>query len=248
MKPNINICIIGCGRFGSLLVKILKPFGKIHVVNRTPVKARGIKNISYNDLKVMDWVIPAVPISALEQVLLKMKPHLKPGTLVMDVCSVKIKPCQWMRKKLPRSVEIIGTHPMFGPDSARYGLKDLQIIICPVRAAKGSVSRLKNFFSSLGLKVVETTPERHDREAAKSLALVHFIGRGLSSVRIRKQEISSLGFERLLSVNETVANDTRQLFIDMHRYNPYAGNVRNGFIKALDKLNNEIINKKLKNC
>ena len=70
---------------------------------------------------------------------------------------------------------------------------------------------------------------------------MHFIGRGLSRIKIKKQEISSLGFERLLSVDETVSNDTWQLFKDMHRYNPYARIVRENYINALKSIDKDII-------
>jgi prephenate dehydrogenase len=242
MKQNkLKIAIIGYGRFGKLLTKMLKSCGQISVINRAPIRVKGIKQIEYKDLKEADWVIPAVPISALESVLKKIKPYLKPGALVMDVCSVKVMPIEWMKKILPSNVEIIGTHPMFGPDSAKYGLAGLPLIICMVRASQETVRSVVKVFKSLKLKIIRTTPSHHDKEAAKSLALVHFIGRGLNDIKIKKQEISSLGFERLLSIDETVTNDTWQLFLDMHNFNPYARATREKYIKALVSINRKLI-------
>lgn len=237
-KPNI--VIIGYGRFGKLLVKMLRPYGRILVINRNRIKDKTIKQTRYKDLTLADWVIPAVPISALTEVLIKIKPHLKPGCLVMDVSSVKVMPCRWMLEHLPKEVDILGTHPMFGPDSAKYGLKGLSMVFCPIRIKPSRLKEIMEIFRRLRLDCVIMTPAAHDREAATSLALVHYIGRALGQLKIRPQQVSTLGFERLLSVNETVTNDTWQLFNDMHQYNPYAGKARQQYLQALAKINRRI--------
>ena len=55
---------------------------------------------------------------------------LKPGTLVLDVGSVKVEPVAIMKELLPETVGIVGTHPLFGPQSAQNGIHGLQIAIC----------------------------------------------------------------------------------------------------------------------
>ena len=247
MKNNLNIAIIGYGRFGELLAKILSPFGNIFVISSKPVRKIKFKKIEITDLPQMDWVIPAVPISALKDTLRKIAPHLKKGVLVTDVCSVKFYPCKWLKKYLPSDIEITGTHPMFGPDSAKNGLKDLQIVVCPLRQSEKTLIYLEKIFSKMGLEIIKTTPEFHDKEVAKCLALVHFIGRGLEKIKVKKQKITTLGFERLLRVNETVSNDTWQLFLDISRFNPYTSKVRKDFIQALRSIDSEIRRQHLEN-
>lgn len=238
-KPFKNIAIIGYGRFGKLLEKMFKPYGNIYIVQKKHKKK--LKNsIQISDLKKMDLVIPAVPISGLKKLLIKINSHLKPGSLIMDVCSVKVKPCKWLKKHLGKDVEILGTHPMFGPDSAKNGYENLQLILCPIKISNKNLKNIKTILKDLKLKLITTTPKKHDQEAAKSLSLVHFIGRGLEETKIKKQKISSIGFERLLTVNETVTNDSWQLFIDMAIYNPYTKKVRENFINNLINLNQRI--------
>ena len=241
MKRNkLKIVIIGYGRFGKLFYKMLLPYGDVFVIEKKKIKRKSVTQINCKDIGMADWVIPAVPISELEKVLKKIGPSLSSGTLVMDVCSVKANPIKWLKKYLSKNIEILGTHPMFGPDSAKTGLQGLQIILCPIRISSKNLNKIKTIFKKLKLKIIEATPENHDKQAAISLSLVHFIGRGLNSIKIKKQEISSLGFERLLTVNETVTNDTWQLFYDMHKYNPYAEGERKKYIKALKKLENKL--------
>ncbi|MEI8361511.1 MAG: prephenate dehydrogenase/arogenate dehydrogenase family protein, partial [bacterium] len=214
-----KIAIIGFGRFGRLLAEILKSAGVIHVVS-TSGQSGNFQLISKEQLIDMDWIVPAVPISALRLTLIELVPFIRPGALIFDVSSVKVMPCQWLIELVPENIEVVGTHPMFGPDSAKNGLTGLQIVLCPLRQTEKTLFELKDLFLTKGLKIIETTPEDHDRQAANCLSLVHFLGRGLQRLVLSDQEISTMGFERLLKVNETVSNDTWQLFLDMQIYNP----------------------------
>lgn len=235
-----NIVIIGYGRFGGLYAKILAPFGKIFVLSNHKVKDKNINLIDYPDLAKMDWIIVAVPISALEETLKKIKPFLKKGSLVMDVCSVKAYPCKLLKKHIPEDVEIIGTHPMFGPDSAKNGLENLQMVICPLRQSNKTLKELISVFKKLKLKIIRTTAEDHDKQGALNLSLVHYIGRALAESDFKKINITTAGYIRLAEIYENVNNDTWQLFLDMQKYNPYAKKVRKDFLKALEELEKKI--------
>ncbi|MCK5511065.1 prephenate dehydrogenase/arogenate dehydrogenase family protein [Candidatus Parcubacteria bacterium] len=245
---KIKIAIIGYGRFGKLLADILKPFGEIYIISRQKIngaeskqlKKQAIKQINIKNLDNIDWVIPAVPISSLVGVLKKMSPYLKKGSLVMDVCSVKVNPCRWLKKYLPKNVELLGSHPMFGPDSAKSGLSGLSIVLCPIRIKKNNLSKVIKVFKKLKIKIIITTASDHDKQTGNSLALVHFLGRAMAAAGLKDQEIDTLGYRRLLAVNETVNNDTWQLFLDMHRYNPYTDKIRKNFINILNELDQKI--------
>jgi len=238
-KKN-KIAIIGMGRFGILLADLLSPYGEIFVISRKNITKCKFKQIQYSDLGEMDIVIPAVPISKFEQTLKDINKYLKPRSLVMDVCSVKVAPCRSMKKIIRKDVEILGTHPMFGPDSAKNGCQGLQVVICPLRINEKRLKIIEGIFKALELRIIYVTPAEHDRQVAKSLAFVHFLGRGLSLINLKNQSITTLGFERLMAVNETVNNDSKELFLDMQHYNPYSNKIRQDFIKALIALNNEI--------
>lgn len=243
----MKIGVIGFGRFGQLIAKHLKKFGPVLVYNRSnkkrQAKALGCEWVNLKEVCQADLVILAVPISELEKVIKKIKKLVKPGIIVMDVASVKSKPCRWLKKHLPRRVEVLGTHPVFGPDSTKNGLDNLNIVVCPIRIKKKNLDKISNIFKKLKLDIIKTTPERHDQEIALSLGLVHFLGRGLEKVQIRPLEISSVGYERLLGVCDTVSNDSWQLFSDMQEFNPYASGIRKRYLKALQEINHNITNR-----
>lgn len=240
----MRIGIIGFGRFGQIFAKHLKNHAEIIVANHSDkakeAKDLGVQWSAGDEVFKVDTLIFCVPISETKKALEAAKDKILPGTVVMDACSVKVYPCQWMKEILGDQAEIIGTHPMFGPDSARETLAGRQMILCPISLSRGKLDSLTAFFKGLNLEVVTSTPDDHDRQAAKCLALTHFIGRALSRTGVGQQSITTLGFERLRTVIETVEHDSWQLFEDMNRFNPYAAIVRSQFIENAKKIDQQL--------
>ena len=234
---NCSIGIIGFGRFGRLMARYLSPDGQVRGhdprVSPEAIAAVGAAPASIGDVCRSDIVILAVPISHLQGLLSAIRPHLPPETLVVDVCSVKKQPVRWMQELLPETVDILGTHPMFGPDSAADSLEGCKIVLCPVRIDAKRFEKVRHYLGSKGIVMIETSAEDHDRQIAVSLALTHTIGRSLALFGARPQEIDTEGYRRLLRILEVVENDTWQLFEDMNRYNPYAQDARQAFITAM---------------
>lgn len=239
------IGIIGFGRFGKLMTRYLAEDCQVLVYDKNAdskgIEGRGGVTATLAEVCRQQAVILAVPISAMRDVLKQIRSQLSPGTLVIDVCSVKMLPVEWMVELLPAEVEILGTHPMFGPDSARESLEGGKIVLCRERLSQKRYDLIKTHLRSKGLAVIETTPDEHDREISVSLALTHTIGRALAEFGARPQQIDTEGYKRLLHILEVVENDTWQLFEDMNRYNPYAENKRTAFMGALQKISRKLV-------
>ncbi|MBI4250234.1 prephenate dehydrogenase [Candidatus Uhrbacteria bacterium] len=243
MKPLIQIGIIGYGRFGKLMAQHLAKIGVLRIydmkpIHRIPKRASVVSLASVIDT---DILFLFVPISHMEQCCKEIASFLKPHTIIVDACSVKIYPVKCMQKLLPRHNAIIATHPLFGPDSAKRGIKGMKIVVCPIRASRSKQKRFKMVLDMLGLQQLQSTPQQHDRAMARSQALVHFIGRGLQSLRLQHQRIATPDYQSLLRMQDMVGNDTRQLFCDMQTYNPYTITIRKRFLKSLSVLNDELI-------
>jgi len=238
------IGIIGFGRFGELMARYLAEDFEVLVYNRTDkdaeIEKAGARPASLEKVCAQDYVILSVPISTIQVVLKKIVPILKKDALVIDVCSVKTYPAQWMRELLPETVSILPTHPMFGPDSAADSLEGRKIFLIKERIREDVYGKIKSYLSSKGLDIIETSPEEHDRQIAVSLSLTHFIGRTLSEFGATELHIDTEGYKRLLHILEVVEHDTWQLFYDMNQYNPYARERRVAFMEAMGKIHSRL--------
>lgn len=235
-----RIGVIGLGRFGCLMIRYLAQDFTVTVFDRRgrsdEIESLGGVLGSLASACHCDVVIPAVPISAMEEILGRMAALLRPGCLVVDVCSVKVFPVLWMRRWLPDSVAILASHPMFGPDSAATSLTGRKIVLCPERIEKARYDKIASYLKSKGLVVIKSTPKAHDRQIAVTLALTHFIGRSLDEFGAKALAVDTEGYQRLLHTLEVVTHDTWQLFADMYRYNPYAGREMRDFLSAAQRI------------
>ncbi|MFT3742098.1 MAG: prephenate dehydrogenase [Gammaproteobacteria bacterium] len=230
--------IIGFGRFGKLWANALLPFGEVCACEKNfnqPDPQAHIKMVSLEEVTQADVVFLLVPISELEACCQQIKSLLKPDALVIDCCSVKVYPAKILETTLSNTQPIIGTHPLFGPDSAQRkgGLATHKIVVCPLRCSSTQQHTIENLFSQMGLSVLNATPDEHDKYMANSQALVHFIGRGLASLNLEPQQIATPDFQALLNINKMVVNDSWRLFLDMQHYNPYAQLMRKKFVNQL---------------
>ena len=238
------IGLIGFGRFGALTARYLAQDGTVLVYSKsqTPerIAAAGATLSSLEETCRQRFVIVCVPISAMPATLQHIGPMLSPKSVVIDVCSVKIHPLKWMRDYLPPHVYILGTHPMFGPDSAADSLAGRKLVLCRERMPTGLYQRVRRYLLSKQLEVIETTPEDHDRQIAVSLSLTHFIGRSLSAFGAGDLKIDTEGYRRLMYTLGVVEHDTWQLFEDMHRYNPFARQTRAAFMEAMQNIDQQL--------
>lgn len=229
---------------GELLTRYFAPDFPIRVHDVRPrprdVKSLGATPATLAQVCRQDVIIPCVPIAEFEPLMRRIRELIKPDALVIDVCSVKEHPVRVMKALLPRTVEILATHPNFGPDSAAESLQGRQVAVCKVRVRPERFKRIKTAMEDKGLQLVAMTPREHDRRMAASLVLTHFIGRGLIAFGSKPTGIDTEGYKRLLRILQTVQNDTWQLFHDMNEYNAFAPTMRKRFLASLASVDRKV--------
>jgi prephenate dehydrogenase len=244
-----TIGVIGFGRFGRFWAGLLSRSHRLLVSDQQDLarvaSAQGVEFVP--DVATLCAQVHAiflcVPISQLESVVAALRQHLRPGTLVLDTCSVKTYPAQMLQTHLGQlpGVELIATHPMFGPDSGALGLAGLPMVMWPLRASEETYRRWHACFTELGLNVVEIPPDQHDQMAANSQGVTHYMGRVLGEMNLRATPIDTQGFKILLSVIEQTCNDTWQLFHDLQAYNPYTADMRLRFEEAFKRVYSRLL-------
>lgn len=238
---NMRIGMIGFGAFGQLMARHLRPQFPIAAFDVRPDAARaealGVSLASFEEAASCRVVILAVPIGQMRAVATRLAPLLRPGTLVLDVGSIKLEPAAAMTELLPDHVDIVATHPLFGPQSACDGIAGLRIAICPIR---GRRFRVAAFCRRLGLEVIITTPEAHDREIAQVQGITHLVASVLGGMDLQPTRLTTRSFERLMSAVEMVRHDAPEVFQAILRGNPYAGDILRRF-KAMTSTLDEAV-------
>jgi prephenate dehydrogenase len=231
----MTVGLYGLGRFGSFWAEMLAKSVPVCAYSRTPDRPTpaGVRRVGEDEVLAQPVLILCVAISAVQEVLEKSRGRLSREVLVMDTCSVKTYPVGLMEKMLPATASILGTHPMFGPDSARGGAAGLPMILCPARITARELEKWRAFFSGMGLSVTVMTPDDHDREAAFTQGVAHYIGRVLFDLGVRRSSIGTMGYNKLLEIVEQTCNDPFQLFLDLQRYNPHTREMRDRLEKSL---------------
>lgn len=248
-----SISIVGFGRFGKTLYQLLKDDFSVTLYNRSPIKANASELASdtriVTDLAKVyanDVIFYAVPISQFESVIEAHSQYFQARHLLVDLLSVKMYPAKIFKKYLAGlKTQALLTHPMFGPDSSRQGFDGLPIILDQLKADDKTYDFWKKYFTSKKLRVVEMSAEQHDKVAANSQGLTHFLGRLLEEYGLEDSGIDTMGTQKLLEIKKQTCRDSWQLFYDLQHYNPYTRKMRLKLGEAYDEVYNKLLPKQV---
>jgi prephenate dehydrogenase len=238
-----SIGILGFGAFGRLIAAHLHPYFPLlacdSALTAEDQPHAHVRFGNVGDVGSCDIVILAVPVGDLSFALREIRPHLRPGAIVVDVGSVKVRPIEVMKAELPRFVDILGTHPLFGPQSARNGIAGRKIALCPVRGR--SAPRIAAFLRHvLKLAVHIVSPEEHDRQVAIARGVTHLIAKVLVRMEPLPSRLTTASFDLLMQATEMVRHDAASVFLAIERDNPYAAEVRERFFMLAEATRAEL--------
>lgn len=232
--------IVGFGAFGRLLAEHLSPYFRIFACDASPPSSvpAGVTFADLREVCRCDIVVIAVGLADLTDLCRAMAAWLVPGTIVMDVCSTKVAPAEIMLRELPKSVDLIATHPMFGPQSILQGTLGLKMVICPLRGR--SAWRISAFLRSrFGLSILFATPEEHDREAAFTQGLTHLIANALLRMDCKPGRITTKSFDLIQQAVDMVRDDAPRVSHAIAS-NPHARSARETFSAQMNAICREL--------
>ncbi len=159
----LTVGIIGFGRFGQFIGKSFTKYANVIGTSRSDytkiASDMGAKYIPLSDLESfvmeddLDVIVVAVSIVSFEDTVKDLVPHLKKRIaakgagscpLIVDVLSVKEHARKVFLEHLPVECDILCTHPMFGPDSAKHGWQDQTFVYERTRVDKVLIDPLTN--------------------------------------------------------------------------------------------------------
>jgi prephenate dehydrogenase len=212
----------GTGKMGRLFAKVFGQAGYDVLVSGRKTALTAAELASQCDI-----VIVSVPIHDSVKVIGEIAPLMRPGQLLCDFTSLKVKPVEAMLKS---EADVIGLHPMFGP--AVKSLRNQTIIVCPARAGAARVAALVAVFEAQGAVCTIATPEEHDRTVAVVQGLTHFVTLCVADtvrrlgVDLRKTEqFESPVYQIELSLVGRLLSQDPALYAGILQQNPYVPEV-----------------------
>ena len=198
--PFKALVIGGSGGMGRWFAGLLKRSGfDVSISSRRDAcgmaMAMGVGCASRGDAGQFDMVILSVPVDAVADVATEVGPLMRPGSLLMDLSSLKKAPVAAMLEHAPLDVEVIGVHPLFGP-----GLETIEgrnVVLVPSGRHGRWLPVVREVFESAGATVSVATPEEHDRKMAVVQGLTHLMylgwGRAMEQLGVRPGDLE--GYE-----------------------------------------------------
>ena len=245
----VRILILGgTGETGSWFARYFKekgydvavwgPSGKVDVAKRLGVR---FADKMIEEVEESDIVLVSVTIEKTVEVIREVAPRMHPGSLIMDVTSIKSGPVRAMKTYAPKGVEVLGTHPMFGPTMP--ALRGQTIILTPVEGKTGKwLSIMRSLFEADGARVEILDAEEHDEIMAVVQALTHFayigIGAALHALDFdvqKSRRFMSPVYEIMIDFVGRILDQNPELYASIQK-NPKAAAVRQTFVAECMRL------------
>jgi len=236
MKENKKIVvgiIGGTGQMGQWFKKFFQENGyEVLVAGRTT------KLTHEECAKQSNVVVVSVPIDVTIETIKNIGPFVKKDGLLMDLTSIKEDPVKAMKRN--SKAEVIGTHPVFGPNVS--SIKDQTMVLCPGRGKKW-LTWLKNILEKNGAKIKITKPKHHDKMMGVIQGVIHFssitISHTLKELGIsveESQEFSSPIYKLRLDMVGRILNQDPKLYANIEILNKRSKKAIKTYLKTSNRL------------
>jgi prephenate dehydrogenase len=184
-------------------------------------------------------VIWAIPLGEYSHMLPKLKEHLKPTSLLVDVCSVKIIPEKLLQKYLPEHPNLLLTHPLFGPQSAAQTTAGHKLII--TRETGSICNTVVQYCTDvLKLSLRRMSAEEHDKIMANVHVLTFFVARGLADIHIDRGPFITPSYQMIMDLVAFSDTHSQELFDTVQLGNPYAKSTRQQLLQSLQNIDTKL--------
>ncbi len=181
-KQGIAHRVVGIGRNQHSLRKATRAGA---ISSATTDLARGVADA--------DLVVVCTPVRAIAQHVEQTAAACPRGALITDAGSTKAAIVARLDGQMNRGVRFVGSHPMAGsekrgPENASAELfEGCVAVVTPSRHTSRRDRRaVADFWTALGARVVEMTPQAHDRVVALISHLPHLAASALAAAVGRK--------------------------------------------------------------
>lgn len=226
-----SIGIIGYGSFGKFVASYIPRSVDLRIYDPKIDST----DDDFQKTIAADVLIFAIPLSEYDAVFSKVAKHVSPETVLVDVCSVKVVPEQYFEKHFKAHPNVLMTHPLFGPRSARHGLEGHQLIITKSEGERAKAI-IDYFERILRLKVSFSTAEEHDMVMTQVHALTFFVAKALRNMNLEAAPYETPSYQMILDLISLDKTHSDELFNTIEVGNPFAGNMIDRVITSMQDL------------
>lgn len=199
-RRSQTVAIVGVGLIGGSIAAGLKKRGhsgailgvgrdesRLDDARKAGLIDEGLSDIAKAASRA-DIVIFCTPVDMIADGVRSAADACRAGTLLTDAGSVKGTICRALDGKLSKNATFIGSHPIAGSEKQGFRHADANLFegrICIVTpnatTSADQLLRLKSFWQTLGLAVLEMSPDEHDRALAETSHLPHVVAAALAA-------------------------------------------------------------------
>ncbi|MEX0792657.1 MAG: prephenate dehydrogenase/arogenate dehydrogenase family protein [Pirellulaceae bacterium] len=130
-----------------------------------------------------ELIVICTPVELIVDLVLQTAAACPQGAIITDAGSTKARIVAEVEKlELPGEVRFVGSHPLAGsektgPEHAKANLLENRVVVVTpgAHSTEPAEQRVCQFWESLGAKVVQMTPQRHDEAVAYTSHLTHLV-------------------------------------------------------------------------
>jgi prephenate dehydrogenase len=250
----VAVVIGAAGRMGSWFTSFLKSNGySVVVCDSDKEAARRLARKNKIKLaedataaaKLGQLVLFATPTLTTKRLLRQIDPRISKATLFVEISSVKEPLKRTLEQMRKRGTAVLSIHPMFGHGTRRLAGRTIIVAQQPRR----NIVAVK-FISTLrrrGARIVETDLSKHDRIAAVTLALPHFMNFAfidtLKAIRMSPGTARAVGgttFKLQLLVAEALYHERLENEASILADNKYALELLDSYAKEVNRIRVEM--------
>lgn len=252
----MQIAVIGGTRgLGKWIATFLKSRGfNVVITGRDKITGERVSkkigvNYTNNNISAAseaDIVIVSVPIDSMTSTIKEVAGVMKKGSLLMDVTSVKEEPAKVMYECAAQGVEILPTHPMFGP---RIRSLDGQVVVITPQKKGEWYNRVYKFLEKENARVLVTTPQIHDQMMSIVQGLTHFAYISIAATIERLQvdikesrKFASPIYNLMVDMIARIVAQNPYLFYSIQTHNRYTKKTHETFISTYKDLMDMVSN------
>jgi len=192
------MAIAGVGLIGGSLaqaVKERKVVGEVVGVGRNEERLKRACEAGIIDsftariddsLGTVDLMVIATPVCLIADLVEKMIPFLKEGTIITDVGSVKKEVVEQVEGFMPDTLHFVGGHPIAGTENSGFEhsfstlFEERTCILTPVESTnQQAIRQVQELWSRVGSIVVCLNCDEHDEILAAVSHLPHMVAYGM---------------------------------------------------------------------